>query len=45
MTFTANPAWPEVVLAAIAFADGLLCLKPAQFIAKCFRDVGWLQKW
>lgn len=45
MTFITDPVWPVVVLAAISFADGLLCLKPAQFIAKCFRDVGWPQKW
>jgi hypothetical protein len=34
-----SPAWPLLVLAAIQFADGLLCIRPARFVADCLRDV------
>lgn len=40
-----EPIWPVIVLAAISFADGLLCIKPVGFIAQCFIDVRWPQKW
>lgn len=33
--------WPVVLLAAVSFVDGLLCLKPAAFITRCFEDVDW----
>lgn len=39
MTFLPEPVWPVVVLAAISLGDGLLCIKPAAFIARCFEDV------
>lgn len=35
------PVWPVVVLAAIQFGDGLLCLKPVAFVEQCFIDVGF----
>lgn len=36
-----DPSWPVVVLALIQIVDGLLCIKPAAFIANCFDDVGF----
>lgn len=33
------PAWPLLLLAGIQLADGLLCIRPAGFIAGCLRDV------
>ncbi|QGH69677.1 DoxX family protein [Pseudactinotalea sp. HY158] len=41
MTLLPDPVWPVAALALICLIDGLLCLKPVQFIADCFRDVGW----
>ena len=41
MTATPDPVWPVVVLAAISFVDGILCLRPVSFIAQCFEDVKW----
>lgn len=40
MSWLPDPVWPVVVLAAISLGDGLLCLRPAPFIARCFEDVG-----
>ena len=34
-----NPWWPVVGLAVIQAADAALCWKPVPFIAQCFRDV------
>ena len=45
MTSLPNPAWPVVVLAVISAVDGLMCLKPAGFIAECFTDVGFPQRY
>ena len=39
MTLLPEPVWPIVVLAVISLGDGLLCIKPAAFIAQCFEDV------
>lgn len=39
-----DPVWPVIVLAAISFVDGVLCVKPASFIARCFDDVRWPRK-
>ena len=41
MSALPDPEWPVVVLAAISAVDGLLCIKPAAFIAACFEDVRW----
>ena len=41
MTLLPDPIWPVVVLAVVSFVDGLLCLRPVGFIAKCFEDVHW----
>lgn len=34
-----EPVWPVVVLAAIQLVDGLLCLRPAPFVARCLENV------
>lgn len=34
-----DPVWPVVVLAAIQLLDGLLCLRPAPFVAQCLENV------
>lgn len=39
-----DPWWPVVVLAVICAGDAVLCLKPVQFIADCFRDVRFPQR-
>lgn len=45
MTLVPDPVWPVVVLAAISLVDGLLCIKPAPFIARCFEDVCWPRRY
>lgn len=45
MTELPDPAWPVVLLAVISLVDGLMCLKPMAFIARCFEDVGWPRRW
>jgi len=40
-----HPVWPVVVLAIIQFGDGLMCLKPAAFIADCFERVNWPRRY
>jgi hypothetical protein len=40
-----DPAWPVVLLALVSLGDGLLCLRPARFIAECFENVGWPRRW
>lgn len=35
-----HPWWPLVALATIQLADGLLCIKPVDFIRRCLIDVG-----
>lgn len=34
-----DPIWPVVVLAAIQVADGVLCLRPVAFVARCLTNV------
>lgn len=41
MVIFPEPVWPVVVLAVISAVDGILCVKPASFIAACFDGVGW----
>jgi uncharacterized membrane protein YphA (DoxX/SURF4 family) len=41
MTALPDPEWPIFALAVIQFVDGLLCIKPARFIAECFVGVHW----
>lgn len=36
-----EPWWPLAVLALIQFGDGVLCLKPVEFIRQCLIDVGF----
>lgn len=45
MTLLPDPIWPVVILAAICIGDGILCLKPAAFIAQCFEDVHWPRRY
>lgn len=45
MTELPSPVWPVIVLAAIQVIDGLLCIKPAVFVAECFTAVGWPRKY
>lgn len=45
MALIPDPVWPVLILAAISFGDGLLCLKPAPFIARCFEDVGFPRRY
>lgn len=40
-----DPTWPVIALAVIQLVDGLLCLKPASFIARCFTDVNWPRRY
>jgi hypothetical protein len=34
-----EPIWPVVVLAVIQLVDGVLCLRPVDFIARCLTNV------
>jgi len=45
MTRLPDPVWPVVVLAVISLVDGILCIKPMAFIARCFEDVHWPRKY
>jgi hypothetical protein len=36
-----DPVWPVLVLAVIQFGDGLMCLRPLPFIARCADGVEW----
>lgn len=40
-----DPVWPVIVLAAVSAVDGVLCLKPAPFIAQCFTDVNFARRY
>lgn len=40
-----DPVWPVIVLAVISLVDGVLCVKPARFIAQCFDDVKWPRRY
>jgi len=41
MSLLPDPVWPVLVLALVSVVDGILCLKPVAFVAKCYTDVGW----
>ena len=45
LTSLPDPAWPVLVLAVISAVDGVLCIKPAAFIAQCFTDVGFPRRY
>ena len=45
MTLIPDPIWPVVAVAVISAADGVLCLRPVAFIAQCFRDVGFPERY
>ncbi|QEW01958.1 DoxX family protein [Microbacterium lushaniae] len=40
-----DPVWPVIVLAAIQLVDGLMCLRPASFIARCLEGVKWPRRY
>ena len=40
-----DPIWPVLLLAVVSAGDGVLCLKPAAFIAQCFTDVGFPRRY
>ncbi|ANC30133.1 DoxX family protein [Isoptericola dokdonensis] len=40
-----EPWWPVVVLAVITAGDAVLCIGPVRFVAECFRDVGFPERW
>ena len=40
-----DPVWPVLVLAFVSAGDALLCVRPAAFIAQCFRDVNFPERW
>ena len=39
-----DPVWPVLVLAAIQAADGVMCMKPAAFVAQCLTNVRFPQR-
>jgi DoxX-like family len=45
MTLLPDPVWPVLVLAVVSFGDGLMCIRPLPFIAKCFEDVRWPRRY
>ena len=45
MSLLPDPIWPVIVLALICVGDGIICIKPMAFIARCFTDVRWPRKY
>lgn len=45
MELLPDPGWPVILLAVISFIDGLVCIKPLEFIGRCFEDVGFPRRW
>ncbi|GIF98967.1 DoxX family protein [Catellatospora citrea] len=45
MSTLPDPAWPVVVLALIQVVDGVLCVKPARFVAACLEGVRFPRRW
>ncbi|SCG53638.1 DoxX-like family protein [Micromonospora echinaurantiaca] len=45
MSALPDPVWPVILLAVISFGDGLLCLRPVSFIARCLEDVHWPRRY
>ncbi|MEV4544721.1 DoxX family protein [Micromonospora echinaurantiaca] len=45
MSALPDPVWPVILLAVISFGDGLLCLRPVAFIARCLEDVHWPRRY
>ena len=45
MTALPDPLWPVVLLAVIQLVDGVLCIKPAPFVAECLDDVHFPRKY
>lgn len=41
MSVLPDPVWPVLLLAVISAVDGILCIRPAPFIAGCYENVGW----
>jgi hypothetical protein len=40
-----EPSWPVVVLALVTAGDAALCIGPVRFVAECWRDVGFPERW
>ena len=45
MRLLPDPAWPVLVLALITAVDAVLCIRPVRFVAECFRDVRFPERW
>lgn len=45
MRWIPDPTWPVLVLALVTAVDAVLCIKPVPFIARCFRDVDFPERW
>ncbi|MBE0009239.1 MULTISPECIES: DoxX family protein [unclassified Arthrobacter] len=45
MSTLPEPVWPVIALALIQVMDGVLCLKPVGFVARCFEDVNWPRRY
>ena len=45
MRWLPDPVWPVVVLALISAVDAAMCVRPVAFIAQCFRDVNFPERW
>ncbi|MFM9370997.1 DoxX family protein [Streptomyces sp. Da 82-17] len=45
MTLTADPWWPQAVLAAVLAGDAALSVRPPAFIRACLHGVGFPEDW
>ncbi|WP_081687220.1 DoxX family protein [Glycomyces tenuis] len=45
MSSLPDPVWPVIVLAIASFFDGLLCIRPVAFIARCLEGVNFPRRW
>lgn len=45
MRWVPDPTWPVLVLALVTAVDAVMCVRPAAFIAQCFRDVNFPERW
>jgi len=36
-----HPVWPVLLLALVQVVDGVLCIRPASFVAECYDAVHW----
>ncbi|MCA5894055.1 DoxX family protein [Isoptericola sp. NEAU-Y5] len=45
MRLLPDPVWPVLLLALVSAVDAVLCIGPVRFIADCFRDVHFPERW